>query len=144
MPRGGYRKPANPAPVSGPGALSRRTDGEPTQGARYMAGGQYGEGKQLMDMQRQAPMAASPNVRAAAQAVPTPQLPPITPLTAPTERPGEPFSTGMPFDPTTPGPEVLGLQKQSVALSQTISKLLPYDTTGEISDLYEYLISRGM
>ena len=29
---GGYRRPTNPSPVSGPGALSRRTDGQqPTQ-----------------------------------------------------------------------------------------------------------------
>ena len=26
--RGGYRKPQNPAAVSGPGALSKRTDGK--------------------------------------------------------------------------------------------------------------------
>lgn len=27
--RGGYRRPTNPAPASGPGALSQRTDGGP-------------------------------------------------------------------------------------------------------------------
>jgi len=32
MPRGGYRQPNNPAPVSGPGALSQRTDGGATEG----------------------------------------------------------------------------------------------------------------
>ena len=54
---GGDRVPANPAPVSGPGAMSRRTDG---QGARYMSGGQYGEGQELMDLQTSAPMSKAP------------------------------------------------------------------------------------
>ena len=30
--RGGYRQPSNPAPVSGPGALSKRTDGGAVEG----------------------------------------------------------------------------------------------------------------
>ena len=30
--QGGYRKPGTPAPVSGPGALSRRTDGRVAEG----------------------------------------------------------------------------------------------------------------
>jgi len=45
MPRGGYRKPGNPAPVSGPGKLSRRTDGGPgsKQAMREVpSNGQYG------------------------------------------------------------------------------------------------------
>jgi len=60
--QGGYRQPSNPAPVSGPGALSQRTDG---QGARYMSGGQYGEGQELMELQTSAPMSkAAPQPRA--------------------------------------------------------------------------------
>ena len=46
--RGGYRQPSNPAPVSGPGALSKRTDGGAvegmTQAPKYMAGMRYGMG----------------------------------------------------------------------------------------------------
>ena len=34
--RGGYQAPTNPAAISGPGALSQRTDGGPTQPAQYM------------------------------------------------------------------------------------------------------------
>lgn len=59
MPKGGYRKPNNPAPVSGPGALSRRTDGGPTQGAMPIPAGQYGERKQLQEMQTSAKMAGN-------------------------------------------------------------------------------------
>ena len=144
MARGGYRKPSNPAPVSNPGS-GRRTDGGPTQAARYMAGGQYGEGRALMEAQQGAPMAAAPQPRVsgAPAAAAVKNLPPITPLTAPSERPNEPLTAGMPFG-AGPGPEVLGTQQPAQSLSQTISKMLPFDTGGELSDLYEYLVSRGM
>jgi hypothetical protein len=50
---GGYRKPGNPAAVSGPGGLSKRTDGTPAIGS---AGGEdYGEAQALKDLQRAAP-----------------------------------------------------------------------------------------
>lgn len=143
MPRGGYRKPSNPAPVSNPGS-GRRTDGGPTQAARYISGGQYGEGQQLMDMQRQAPMASSAPVR-----VPSPSMAsaanalPITPITAPTQRPDEPLTTGMPFG-AGGGPELLKLTPQTAKLSDTVSKLVSEDTTGEVAELYDYLISRGL
>ena len=146
MPRGGYRKPANPAPTSGPGALSRRTDGGPTQAARYVAGGQYGEGQQLLEQQRQAPMAAAPKTNisgtAAAQAV-SQNRPPIIPINAPTQRPNEPLTAGMPFGPG-PGPEALVQQQSATSLSDTLAKIVNYDDTGEVIELYNYLISRGM
>jgi hypothetical protein len=93
MARGGYRKPKNPAPVSGPGALSRRTDGGPgsKQAMKEIRTGKYGESKALMEQQQGAPMAGNPtpNPRVAAQKV--------TPLFAPTDRPQEPVTEGMPF-----------------------------------------------
>ena len=53
--QGGYRQPSNPAPVSGPGALSKRTDGGPidglkpsTQAPKYMPGLGYGKGGENM------------------------------------------------------------------------------------------------
>lgn len=93
MARGGYRKPNNPAPVSGPGALSRRTDGGPgsKQAMKEIRTGKYGESKALMEQQQGASLAGSPT--------PAPQVaaPKATPLFAPTERPSEPVTTGMPF-----------------------------------------------
>jgi hypothetical protein len=56
MEQGGYRKPSNPAPVSGPGALSQRTDGGPTQPATYISGLPQGEGQATYDQQLAAPM----------------------------------------------------------------------------------------
>ena len=38
---GGKRTPRNPAPVSGPGRLSRRTDGGPAQVNAQMTGRRY-------------------------------------------------------------------------------------------------------
>lgn len=145
MARGGYRKPENPAPVSGPGALSRRTDGGPTQGAKYMSGGQYGEGKQLQELQKSAPMAASakPSVSAPQGAMAQANMPPIVPLTAMTQRPDEPVTAGLPIGPG-PGPEILGNQRKTASLSDTLAKIVQYDDTGEVVELYNYLISRGM
>jgi hypothetical protein len=96
MPRGGYRKPNNPAPVSGPGALSRRTDGGPVQAAKEMsAGGKYGERKALQELQQSAPMQGN-----SIPSVPTPSISaprtPVTNLFAPTERPNEPITAGAP------------------------------------------------
>lgn len=122
--QGGYRRPSSPAPVSGPGALSRRTDG---QGAKYMAGGEYGEGQEMMDLQTSAPMSQAPSAprpsraRGAGQAMEEGSRP--TPLFAPTERPDEPITAGAPFGPG-PGPDALSNSPQS--RPPAVVKYLPY------------------
>lgn len=78
---GGQRTPENPAPVSGPGALSQRTDGAATQAPQVAAGGEYGERKQMMDLQSGAPMQGGGG-------------PAPTPLGAPSMRPDEPVTAG--------------------------------------------------
>jgi len=85
--KGGYQAPANPAPVSGPGALSQRTDGGPadTQAAQYVSGLPYGEGQALMATQQSAPMSAAPQAPAPA---------PIVPLHAPSIGDGIPVTSG--------------------------------------------------
>jgi hypothetical protein len=52
---GGYRRPANPAPVSGPGQHSRRTDGKQPvmQGA---GNGDYGDEQAMQQIQGGAAM----------------------------------------------------------------------------------------
>lgn len=57
--RGGYQAPNNPAPVSGPGQLSKRTDGSPGQPIRVPTGGSYGEATNLENLQQAAPLASS-------------------------------------------------------------------------------------
>lgn len=137
MPRGGYRKPGNPAPVSGPGALSRRTDGGPMQGPKVAPGGKYGERKAMQEMQSAAPMAASQRQPNKAN------ISPITPLTAPTARPNEPLTTGSPFGPG-PGPEILGKKPDSAKVSDVLAQLVNYDSTGQVAELYDYLLNKGL
>lgn len=102
---GGARTPSNPAPVSGPGAMSRRTDGGPAQPARYVSGGNYGDGQELMSIQQAAPMASSQTQTQAPRSA-TPTAPMPTPLDAPSERPDEPVTEGNPLGPGS-GPSVL-------------------------------------
>jgi hypothetical protein len=58
--RGGYRKPNKPAPASGPGALSQRTDGGPAdrQPMRLGPAEQHGARQGMVNLQGAAPMAA--------------------------------------------------------------------------------------
>ena len=59
MARGGRRTPSKPAPVSGPSALARRTDGGAGQPIRAAAGGTPGvENPNLPALQEAAPLAA--------------------------------------------------------------------------------------
>jgi hypothetical protein len=87
---GGYRQPENPAPVSGPGALSRRTDGGPgnaRQPIRRLPNAGYGESQEFEDQQRAAPVAQTE------QRIVDPSG--IVPLDAPSARPDQPVTAGM-------------------------------------------------
>lgn len=153
MPAGGYQRPTSPAPVSGPGAMSQRTDGGPgsSQTARYVAGMPYGEGADFMDIQSMAPMAAAPNIPSASSMGSAPSqlesMEPasIIPLNAPSMRPSEPITTGVDVGPGA-GPEALPprMQNQKVHdLASSLQPLLEYDTTGDIALLYRLAVSRG-
>jgi len=96
---GGYREPNDPAPVSGPAGLSQRTDGGPSQPVRHIPSSRYGQGVELEQMQRAAPMAqATP---AGAAGPPSAGAPGGGPLSAfgPTMRPNEPITAGLPVGP---------------------------------------------
>ena len=122
--QGGYRRPGNPAPVSGPGALSQRTDG---QGPQYMAGGEYGEGQEMLDIQGSAPMSRAPQMRPSRggsrgggmAGMPSE----VTPLFDPTQRPDEPITAGAPFG-EGPGPVEDPFQAQPNNL-EIVLKYLP-------------------
>lgn len=108
---GGPRTPANPAPVSGPGSLSRRTDGGP--GAKKapiatLPDAGYGEQADFRSIQQGAPIqkVAAPTAGAPGGAPQPGPLPPA--LDAPTGRPGEPVTSGVAAG-DGPGPDVLGL-----------------------------------
>jgi hypothetical protein len=130
--------PMNPlAGPSGPGQYSTRTD------KLDMGSTSYGEGKETAAIKSAVPLATTPDTR------PTPAAEvraaageAITPLFAPSQRPDEPITAGIPMG-AGPGPEVLMMGKQTVKTSDTLAKMLPFDTTGEIGILYQQALARG-
>ena len=138
---GGMRTPSNPAPVSGPGALSQRTDGQP---ARYASGMPYGDGQDFYDMQTAAPMAETDNaaagVRRARQSQPRMVEEQATPLFSPTQRPEEPVTSGAVLGPG-PGPS---LDQGGERPSNVLMRLAQRDTTGEFETLALILQQRGL
>jgi hypothetical protein len=98
---GGYREPSNPAQVSGPGAMSKRTDGG--QVNMDLPNAQYGENSQFRDIQSGAPVASAqgqPN--GLAQQL----MSQLTPINAPSAQPGTPVTDGAQYGPGV-GPEAL-------------------------------------
>jgi hypothetical protein len=118
--QGGYRKPGNPAPVSGPGALSRRTDG------RVAEGFAYGMNKQINEQAAAAPLAKAAPMAARSMNV-APQLPPVTPLTDPTMNPDESVMSGINMG-AGPGSEALmlpSMNDSSAEFNKSISSYYP-------------------
>jgi hypothetical protein len=140
---GGSRTPSNPAPVSGPGRLARRTDGGPQQTHAQMTGMNYGENADYMDIQSSAPLAAAPSVPTtrSRNTVPTGQGAAATPLFSPTKRPDEPVTAGVPFGPGD-GPSPTTAQPRT-SLADTLALLAPYDSSGEMNRLLTIARRRG-
>jgi hypothetical protein len=124
QPHGGYRRPTNPAPVSGPGRLSRRTDGGPGQPVRQLPNPDYGEQQVFKQAQQGAPMAAAPDAGGGAIPVQPADLSQVVPMDAPTSRPGEPVTTGAGAGPGG-GQEVLGIGGSNDPGIQYLRKNLP-------------------
>ncbi|MET9385313.1 hypothetical protein ABZY09_30635 [Streptomyces sp. NPDC002928] len=122
MARGGYRQPGNPAPVSGPGALSQRTDGGPGQPVRAPSGGKYGERQALEQMQQAAPLSASPGGDVGAPQPAQDITAGLVGLDAPTQEPNTPVTAGAAMG-EGPGLEALGLPN---AADQDLRRLIAY------------------
>jgi len=98
--RGGYQRPSKPAAVSGPGALSARTDGRvPTP---PVTGLPYGQNQALQAQQSAAPLSAPAPGGGGAGSAPAPTTSPAGPprmgpagAFSPTQRPGEPLTAGV-------------------------------------------------
>lgn len=126
----------SPLQIGGPGKFSVREDLPPSQN--------YGDRKAMAEQIAGAPTTGQPSAK------PTPASDvreaatqePITSLYAPTQRPDEPITAGIALGPG-PGPEARGGRPVEGKLSDTLAALLPYDTTGEISVLYQMALSRG-
>lgn len=100
---GGYRRPTSPSPVSGPGALSRRTDGQ--QPTMDLPNAKYGENAAFRQAQMAAPMSGDIGAPAGGAPALGPDLSSIVPLGAPTQRPDEPITAGLSGGPGA-GPAV--------------------------------------
>tara|TARA_R110002073_G_scaffold26168_2_gene85950 strand:+ start:3300 stop:3749 length:450 start_codon:yes stop_codon:yes gene_type:complete len=131
---GGKRTPRNPAPVSGPGKLSRRTDGGPAQVNAQMTGMGYGENKDFMQIQEGANMAASPKPQ---RAMKTPKASPMAamgggkaaPLFSNTQRPDEPVTSGANFGPGASASNPVSNAKKN--LTNVYSRLASENPTQE-------------
>ena len=126
--------------ASGPGKYAKRLDRMPANA--------YGDQKETASfVNKSTPLATTPDVRPApaSEVTAAASQAPVTPLFAPTERPNEPITHGISVGPGA-GPEALMMQQgvASSKLSNTLAKLLPYDTTGEIGVLYQQAASRGL
>lgn len=125
MPSGGPRTPSKPAPASGPGRLSKRTDGGPTQAMRDLPNAAYGEQAAMQEIQSGAGMAMAEGALSPGSA--GGGMPPVevTPFGAPTNRPDEPVTSGSPLGPG-PGPESLGLSSEQDLQEQDKKTLVAY------------------
>lgn len=119
--------PQNPAGVSGPGPLSKRTDGGPAQALRDLPDAKYGENSQFQALQQGASLSASPSPQGQSMGIDQGSLPPnpaagqVVPLSAPSGRPNEPVTSGAAMG-AGPGPSALGGQPAQVA-SQDMGKI---------------------
>lgn len=124
--RGGYRKPANPAAVSGPGASSARTDGGPGQPIRVAPGGDYGDRKAMVAQQSAAPMAQASSGNPAVPAQSGRQAGPVSfgeaGAFSPTARPNESMLAGLEQKPALSDNPYLQLQ----ALAANPATTTPY------------------
>jgi len=123
--------PSNPAPVSGPGALSKRTDGGPTQAATYIPGLPYGQGQQTYSNQVAAPLQGNQY----AQEMPTELL-------APTSRPNEAITSGIDLG-AGPGSASLKLPNREPDILLILQTLAANDPTGESELIYNTLLQSG-
>lgn len=132
--------PMNPkAGVSGPGKYSVRTD------SLRMGSTSYGEGVETAAIKSGAPLASTPDQRPmpAAEVRDAATQAPITELFAPTQKPGEPVTSGIDLGAGA-GSSALQMRPSGEKISDVLAKMLPYDTTGEIAILYQRAASRGM
>ena len=115
-------------PVSGPGALSQRTDmvnSDPNV---------YGDRKATQEIMSGAPMAKGES---------TPAVAPVTGMFDPTEMPNEAVTAGSPAGPG-PGPEVLNLPARNFNATQILNRLAQNDPSGEIEMILKDLNGRGI
>lgn len=129
--------------VSGPSSYSKRTDvGTPEMKLGSIA---YGEGKETQEILSAEPLSKTPSV--------TPSQAPTvsTQPTSTTASVGLFDETAFPNDPITAGinrgpgagANALLMKKAITKTSDTLAKMLPFDTDGTIAILYSEAVARG-
>jgi hypothetical protein len=123
---------------AGPGKFSTRTD------KLELGSTAYGEGVETQAIKSGSPLSTTPDTR------PTPaseirsavtQTPSVG-LFDESQRKSEPIQSGT-DRPGGVGANALGMQKIQVKLSDSLATMLPFDTTGEITVLYQEALARG-
>ena len=120
--------------VSGPSSFSKRTD---------LPSEFYGD--DVNKIKAGAPLAKTSDVNPTSlseQGMAPSQLARVTPLFAPSERKDEDIMAGAPMGPG-PGSEALGISRVAQKTSDALAKMIPFDTTGEITILYQQALARG-
>jgi len=123
--KGGYQKPNKPATFSPPGKYAKRTDGGPgdtRQAQMNIPSAGYGEGVETAAIQGGAPLSATGGSAGTPLQAAQTAARKLVPLDAPTERPTEPITAGMPFGP---GPGLEALPNYRQAEADIVSKYMP-------------------
>lgn len=109
--------PSRPAAVSGPGPMSRRTDGGAAQALRDLPDARYGENSQFQSLQQGAALSASPGPTGSPLSPdslpPNPAANSVVPFSAPSGRPDEPVTSGASLG-AGPDTSALGIQPGQV------------------------------
>ena len=113
---------------AGPGKYSTRTDN------LEMGSIAYGEGVETAAIKSGAPLATTPDVR--------PSQAPSVGLYDESQNKSEPITAGIDTGGGV-GSNALMMRKTVIKTSDTLAKMLPYDTDGTIAILYSEAVARG-
>jgi hypothetical protein len=122
---------------AGPGKYSTRTDN------LQMGSIAYGEGVETAAIQSGAPLAKTADVTASqAPSVSMQSSAPSVGLYDESQNKNEPITAGIDTG-AGPGANSLMMRKTVIKTSDTLAKMLPYDTDGTIAILYSEAVARG-
>ena len=125
--------------VSGPGPYAKRTD------LSYQSNS-YGDGVAYDAAKSGAPLERAPKNPKLSEAPVVGGAGIAAPMGAglfdPTQQPNRPITDGIDAGPGL-GSNALAMGKSTVKTSDTLAKMLPYDTDGSIAILYQQAIARG-
>ena len=121
--------------VSGIGSMSQRTDlNVSNQPARYISGLPYGQGQATYNQQIAAPMAGTTE--------PSMGLP-LVELTAPTQRPNEPITSGIDVGPG-PNSSIINLPNTQPTVLSVLRQIAQNDPSGETDLIFQTMLEKGL